>query len=102
MFAADGGESQQHVEAGGGLLCCRREGCKDVPIFGISTLGITHRAANMQALNILVAIGLRQGNPEMGGTGGVRAGGEQHLKWKIKTTRPESSRRVRRPFPTVP
>src|SRR5258708_10285645 len=89
MFAADSGELQQHVETDRGLLCCRREGCKDVPIFGISTLGITHRAANMQALNILVAIGLRQGNPEMGGTGGEPRCRDTRQRCEIQLALPE-------------
>jgi len=66
MFAAHGGESQQHVKAGCGLLLCRREGCEGISVFGIPAWS-NPRAVNMQASNILVAIGLRQGNPEMVG-----------------------------------
>jgi len=75
MFAAHGGESQQHVKAGCGLLLCRREGCEGISVFGIPALGVTHGAVNMQASNILVAIGLRQGNPEMGGPAGSALAG---------------------------
>src|SRR5437899_5634730 len=84
MFAAHSGEAQQHVETGRGLWRLRREGYKSVSVFGVATLGVTHRAINMQASNILVGIGLRQGNPEMGGTGGIRVGGNMHLIGKFK------------------
>src|SRR2546429_2475222 len=76
MLAADGRESQHHVKAGGGLLRRRREGRKRIAVFEIPSLDVTHGAVNMQAANVLVGIGLRQGNPKMGGTRGIRS--EEH------------------------
>src|ERR1700694_300588 len=87
MLAADGRESQHHVKAGGGLLHCRREGRKRIAVFEFPALPVTHAALNAQAMNVLVAIGLRQGNPKMGGTRGIRVSGNMHQIREFERTR---------------
>src|SRR5437762_7100078 len=78
MLAADGRKSQHHVKAGGRLLRRRGKGRKGIAVFRIPALHVTHGALNAQATNVLVAIGLRQGNPKMGGTRGIRVSGNMH------------------------
>src|SRR5437773_12374955 len=75
MLAADGRKSQHHVKASGRLLRRRGKGRKGIAVFRIPALHVTHGALNAQATNVLVAIGLRQGNPKMGGTRGIRVSG---------------------------
>jgi len=87
MLAADGRESQHHVKASRGLLRRRREGRKRIAVFEIPALEVTHGAVNMQAANILVGVGLRQGNPKMGGTRGIRVSGNMHLIREFERTR---------------
>src|SRR6266446_3395319 len=96
MLAADDRESQQHVKTAGGLLRCRREGRKRISVFAIPALGVIHRAVNLQATNILVAIGLRQGNPETGGTRGIGVGGNMHLIREFERARWCRSSRLRK------
>jgi hypothetical protein len=59
VLAARGRESHHHVKAGCGLLNCRRERRKYIPVFEFPALDVAHGAVNMQAANVLVAIGLR-------------------------------------------
>src|SRR5258708_32405138 len=87
MLAADGRESQHHVKAGGGLLRRRREGRKRIAVFEIPSLDVTHGAVNMQAANVLVGIGLRQGNPKMGGARGIWLGGNKQPMREWERTR---------------
>ena len=53
----------------------------------IPSLDVTHGAVNMQAANVLVGIGLRQGNPKMGGTRGIGVGGNMHPIRECERTR---------------
>ena len=78
---------QPHVKSSSGLLHCWREGRKRISVFGIVALDVTHKAINVQAANVLVVIGLRQGNPKMGGASGICVSGNMYLIGEFKRPR---------------
>src|SRR5260370_15009465 len=79
VLAAHGRESQHHIKASCGLLRCRGEGRKRIPVFEITALDVTHGTIKVQTTNVLVAIGLRPRNPEMSGSGGILTSRNMHL-----------------------
>ncbi len=66
---------------------CGREGRKRILVFRVAALNVAHGAINVQPANVLVAIGLWQGNPKMSGASGICVSGNTDLICEFKRPR---------------
>ena len=87
VFVASGGETKSDVEAGSGLL---RRGLKfgeSVLVLGVAALRVGDGAIDVQAAHFLIAIGLRQGNPEANGSAWIFCRREMNLVGEFEGAR---------------